>query len=263
MNIKFADTHAHLDMSKFDVDREDVIKRAVNVGVNTIITVGTDLVSSQKGIEIAANYDGIYAAIGFHPQDASLLEKGDIGKLIELTGHPKVKAIGEIGLDYYRMYSSSEMQLRALGWQLQIASDCHLPIIIHTRNADNQMLTVLRHWLENKDNSKLSSPGVIHCFNGDVKIVSQYLEMGFYIAFGAYVGYPSSRLEDTIRRVPSNKLLVETDCPFLPPQNLRGKRNEPSYIPQIVEKLAIIRGEPLESVASYITENAFRLFNLK
>jgi len=260
--IRFIDTHAHLNVSEFDNDREVVIERAKSVGVNTIITIGTDLESSLEAVKIASDHEGIYAAVGFDPHIANSIKKDDITKLIELSKNSRVKAIGEIGLDYYHEYSSSEAQLHVLIWQLQIATECRLPVIIHSRNADKEMPVVLRQWLGNSENLKLPAPGVIHCFNGGIDIVKQYLEMGFYIAFGAYIGYPSSRLEDTIRYIPVDRLLVETDCPFLPPQSLRGKRNEPSYIPQIVDRLAVIRGESPETVAQYTTENACRFFSI-
>ena len=224
MKARLVDTHAHLDMSEFDTDREDVLQRAVSAGVDTIVTMGTDLSSSRKAIALAENHAGIYAAVGFHPQDAKFMQPGDIAELKKLAQHPGVRAIGEIGLDYYRMKSPKDVQVQVLKRQLEIAAEIGMPVVIHSRQADTDMLVLMGRWAASIDKAAMPSPGVIHCFNGDINAAKCYQDMGFYIAFGAYTGYPSSRLADVIRSISPERLLLETDCPFLPPQSLRGQR---------------------------------------
>jgi len=262
MKIRLVDTHAHLNMPEFDADREAVIQRAAGAGVDTIITVGTDMSANRAAVALAASHEGIYAAVGFPPQDAGLMQPDDIPELTALARHPKIKAIGETGLDYYRMNSSRDVQLKVLQWHLEIAVASRLPVIIHSRRADRDMPSLLGRWAATLDKVKMPAPGVIHCFQSDADLAGRYLAMGFYIAFGAYTGYPSSHLADAIRLIPPDRLLVETDSPYLPPQNLRGKRNEPSYILQTAELLAGIRGESFASIAQHTTENACRLFRI-
>lgn len=255
------DTHAHLDMNQFDADREDAIKRAREAGVGIIITVGTDLAASYQAYEIARNHDGIYFAAGFHPQDAKSMLHDDDRKLAELAKDPKIVAIGEIGLDYYRMNSPRDVQLKVLNTQLELAARSNLPVIIHSRQADSDMIPILQRWTSSLKNRLI--PGVIHCFNGTTETAENYLKMGFFIAFGAYIGYPSSRLSEVIRSIPADRLLTETDSPFLPPQTYRGKRNEPAYIPVVVDTLAHLRFESSELIAKQTESNAKRLFNIQ
>lgn len=257
------DTHAHLDMRAFNKDRTDVIARALDAGVSTIITVGTNLESSKKAIELAEKYPEILATVGFHPHDVATMDSTDITKLAEIASHPRVVAIGEVGLDFYRNYSPREAQLNALKWQLDLAAKLHLPVIIHCRQAEKDMMKLLRDWASSYKSPHGQCRGVIHCFSGDSGTSRQYLDMDFYISLGAYIGYPASRsAHNVIRNIPEDRLLVETDCPFLPPQSYRGKRNESSYLPITVELLAKIRGESSETVARKTTHNAHRLFRL-
>lgn len=263
MNVLLIDTHAHLDMSAFDEDREETIVRALNAGVGNIITVGTDLESSQKAVELSKRYAGIFAAVGIHPHEAAAIEKSDIARLCEIAGHPKVVAIGETGLDFYRDYSPKEAQIQALKWQLALSAELELPVIIHCRQAEADMLNLLSSCISDYGGVDKQYKGVIHCFSSDINTAKEYLNMGFYLALGAYIGYPKSAVtHDTIRSITGDSLLVETDCPFLPPQSYRGKRNEPSYLPLTVKALAAIRGESYENVARMTTQNAQRLFCL-
>ena len=260
-NIYMVDTHAHLDMDDFDKDREEVICRALDAGVGTIINMGTDLESSRKAIELAEKHPQILAAVGVEPHEADKMVEANISTLAEMAAHPKVVAIGEIGLDVHRNYSPRPAQLRALKWQLDLAQKLMLPVAIHCRQAEADMVPILKDWTSSY---KVQSPGVIHCFSRDSGDAGQYLDMDFYLALGAYIGYPGMKeMHDIIRDIPEDRLLVETDCPFRPPQIYRGQRNEPSYIPIVVETLAEIRGESPEAIAHKTTQNARNLFRIK
>ncbi|MFC1977725.1 TatD family hydrolase [Chloroflexota bacterium] len=263
MNLSIIDTHAHLDMSAFDKDRSEVIARALDAGINTIITVGTSLDSSKKAVELAEEFPEVFATVGLHPHDAATVERADITNLEAIANHPRVIAIGEIGLDFYRDYSPRGAQLQALKWQLELAAKLELPVIIHCRQAEKDMLSILREWTSQYGDFQGQCRGVIHCFSSDSDTAEQYLDMGFYLSVGAYIGYPTSRnSHDVIRNIPADRLLIETDCPFLPPQSHRGKRNEPAYLTLTVQVLAEIREESPRDVARKTTRNARRLFRL-
>jgi TatD DNase family protein len=187
------------------------------------------------------------------------MQKDDFGIMAELAKHNKVVAIGEIGLDYYRNKAPREIQLQVFRWQLELAEKTDLPVVIHSRQADSDTLVSLREWINSAKRNR-EAAGVIHCFSGDAGIARQYLDMGFYISFGAYIGYPSSSLSEVIRSIPADRLLLETDSPFLPPQSHRGKRNEPAYLPMTLAVLARFRNESPEILAQQTTENAARIF---
>jgi TatD DNase family protein len=258
-SITLVDTHAHLDADEFDIDRDEVITRAHDAGVTTIITVGTGVESGRRSIELAEKYPGILAAVGIHPHAADTATEVDIESIARLARHEKVVAIGEIGLDFYRDYSPRDSQLRVFQQQLEMAARLGLPSVIHCREAHEEMLTILHDWTA--QHPERQSPGVIHCFMGDVEIAKQYLEMGFYLSLGGYITYPVNRnAHDVIRYIPADRLMVETDCPFLTPQRYRGQRNEPSYVRYTAEELTEIRDVSLETLARETTENARRLF---
>jgi TatD DNase family protein len=263
MTLSIVDTHAHLDMAPFDKDREGVIARAKSIGVHTVITVGIDLDSSRQAVKLADSYPDVWATTGFHPHDASRVKKEHITELAKIADHPRVVAIGEIGLDFYRNRSPKEAQFQALKWQLELADQVNLPVIIHSRQADKEIQTTLRQWLSSRKIEHQKPAGVIHCFNNDLDIALEYISMGFYIAFGAYIGYPASQhLRIVVSKIPSDRLLLETDCPFLPPQQHRGKRNEPSYLPLTLGIVAEARKTSPEQIALETTQNAYNLFNL-
>lgn len=263
-DFSLIDTHAHLDMDAFDGDREKVIMRAHQAGVETIITVGIDLESSRSAIGLTETHTNVLATVGFHPGGAAHVTESDLVALEELAAHPKVMAIGETGLDFYRDRSPRDAQVQALEWQLVLASRLGLPVIIHCRQAEKEMVGLLKEWSSHDRQTDGFPRGVIHCFQGDLDTARQYLEMGFFISFGAYIGYPSSRKwYDTIRNLPMDRLVVETDCPFLPPQVHRGRRNEPAYLPLTVQSLAEIRGVTPEVIAEATSDNARLLFRLK
>jgi len=250
-------------MEPFSKDRTEVIARAQDSGVSTIITVGVDQGSSEQAIKLAESYSGVFAAVGFHPHNVAGVSKLDVASLAQLAGHPRVVAIGEVGLDFYRDYSPREAQLRVLKWQLQLAAKLGLPVIVHCRQAEKDMMPLLRDWVSHDKRPPEQPPGVIHCFSGDTNTAREYLDMGFFFSLGAYIGYPTSgRLHSAIRSIPQDRLLIETDCPYLPPQSHRGRRNEPAYLLITVGLLARIRQVPPEQIAQETTQNARRLFRL-
>lgn len=264
LNVSIVDTHAHLDSNAFAQDRAELITRARDTGVTKIITVGVSLESSKNAIILAERYPGVFAAAGFHPHQAVTMKKADIANLADIAKHPRVVAIGEIGLDFYRNYSPREAQLQALKWQLEVAVELNLPVIVHCRQAEREMLNLLRDWTEQHKGWHRQHPGVIHCFMGSTQTAQQYLDMGFYLSLGAYIGYPdSASAHHVIRSIPQDRLLVETDCPFLSPQSHRGKRNEPAYLPLTVELLTRIRKVSFETVIRETTQNAHDLFRLE
>jgi TatD DNase family protein len=262
LTIQLIDTHAHLDMTEFDRDRDEVISRALAAGVTKIITVGTDVTSSGRAISLAEKYPQIYAAVGVHPHDADRAESTFLAQLSELTKHPKVVAIGETGLDFYRNYSSKEAQFNALHGQLELAAELNLPIIIHARQAVREMIETLGDWVKRHKDTSGRPRGVIHCFSENEQIAHKYIDMGFYISFTGYVSYPQSRAPAVAKKLPIDRIMVETDCPFLTPQKYRGKRNEPSYVALTAETLANALGMPLDKFAEQTTENAKRLFKI-
>jgi len=260
--VRLIDSHTHLDMSRFDTDREKVIQRAAQSGVTTIINVGIDLASSQKTTEMAQRYPTVLAAVGIHPQEVKNISENEISTLADLARKTKVIAIGEIGLDFYRDCAPHEQQIKVLQWQLALADEMQLPIIIHCRQAEKEMVTTLTDWHASHGFSSVPS-GVIHCFNGSLELANNYINLGFYISLGAYIGYPSSKsLREVIKALPMDKLLIETDCPFLPPQSRRGQRNEPAYVEETATELGLIKGLSLEVVADCTTANAKQIFRI-
>jgi len=221
--------------------------------------------SSRVSLQIARQHPGVFTAVGFHPHQASLLQEGDPSQLAALARDAKVVAIGEIGLDFFRRLSPHQHQVEAFQQQLDLAAELGLPVIIHCRNAHKEVLDILSRWVESISPSASNNRrlGVIHCFSGDARLAERYMELGFLISLPGSVTYPSARDKVAVaRQIPLDKLLVETDSPFLAPQIHRGKRNEPSYIPLIVAKIAQIKEVPAETVAQATAENTVRLFHL-
>lgn len=259
------DSHAHLDLPAFDSDRDQVLTRAHQQGVSTIINVGVDLESSRASLRIVQYYPDVFTAVGFHPNSASEMKEGDLALLSELAGRPKVVAIGEIGLDYYRKSTPHQRQLEVFQQQLDLAAELGLPVVIHCRNAYKELLDILVKWVKSMPprTGNNRGLGVIHCFSGDARLAWRYIELGFFISLPGSVTYPSARDKvEVARELPLGKLLVETDSPFLPPQPHRGQRNEPSYLPLIVDKIAQVRQVPPETIAQATAQNAVNLFHL-
>ena len=250
------DSHAHLDMDDFDTDRDLVIKRARTGGIDRIITIGIDLNSSRKAIDIAKKNDFIYATVGYHPHNAKEADVRDLEKLISLSSERKVVAWGEIGLDFFRRHSPAEVQVRAFELQLDMASEQGLPVIIHDRDAHADLLRILK-------GRKRQCSGVIHCFSGNYDFAMALIEMGFHISFPGTVTYKNAAdIQTAASRIPLERLLVETDCPYLTPVPLRGKRNEPLYVRHTAEKIAQLRQMDFEQLAEATTANTLRLFSL-
>ena len=258
--LNIIDTHAHLDGEEFTGDFEAMLARAIEAGVSRIITCGTTLESSEKAIALAEKYPQIFAAVGIHPQEIHNAQKSDIEKIAELAKNPKVVGIGEMGLDFHRKVVHEEEQIQGLKRQLELARELRLPVIIHNRQATKEMIEVLGDWVQK---AQVKTPGVIHCFQENAENARIFLEMGFYLAFGGYIGYPKSLMAEVIKTVPENQLLAETDAPYLPPQKYRGQRNEPAYIRFTVEKMAGILGLSAERAAEITTENAYRVFKFQ
>jgi TatD DNase family protein len=255
LELHVIDTHAHLDMPEFDADREDVVRRAAQAGIKTILTIGIDLESSSAAVELAMRFRGVYAAVGIHPNNSEDASIADIEHLEALVKKPGVKALGEMGLDFYRNTASREAQYKVLNWQLELANKSALPVIIHCRQAAPEMLEVLSKWAPASQLD--SAKGIIHCFSGDINTVGKYIDMGFYIALGGYISYPSSvSFREVVRNIPLDRLVLETDCPFLPPQQYRGKRNEPAYTLFTLQLVAEIKKLSVEEVALKTTNNA-------
>ena len=250
------DTHAHLQMNKFNRDRDAVVERAKEAGVAYIINASFDIASSHQAVRLAEEYDNLYAAVGVHPHDAKTLNDRGMKTLRKLAEHPKVVAIGEIGLDYYRDLSPRDIQKQAFENQIRLAKETNLPIIIHNRDAHDDTLAVLKsHGEEYR--------GVMHCFSGDMDFADKCIQLGLYISFAGPVTYPKSHdLREVAAEVGDDAFFVETDCPYLTPQFRRSKRNEPAYVRAIAEKIAEIRRVSLEEIAKSTTANAKELFGI-
>ena len=251
------DSHAHLYFSDYDDDLHDVIMRANSEGVSKIITIGVDLETSEKSIKLADEYESVYAAAGIHPNDANSISADYTDQLIRFFDHPKVVALGEIGLDYYREHTPKHQQLKIFYEQLDFAIDLRLPIIIHNRNAWPDMLDAL-------ENSRYKSnlTGVMHCFSGDASIARRILNLGFYISFTGVVTFKNSKAADVIKTIPIDRLLLETDCPFMAPEPHRGKRCEPAYVKLICTKIADVMNLSFDEVAEMTTKNTAALFGI-
>jgi len=263
--LTLVDTHAHLDFSQFDADRPSVIERAKATGVAAILNVGADLPSSQRAVALAEEYDCIYAAVGVHPHDAKKLDGAALAELRELAGHPKVVAVGEIGLDFYRDLSPRDVQRRAFQAQLAWAAKLGKPVIIHDRDAHDEVMDILADWAVGLKASPLDGrPGVLHTFSGDLAMAERAMDLGFFISISGPVTYQNARqLPGIVRMLPLTHLLVETDCPFLAPHPHRSKRNEPAYVRLVAERIAALRNIPLDDLAEATTANARRLFEWK
>ncbi len=249
----FIDTHAHLDAREFDADRAAVMQQAVDAGVDAIITVGEDLASSSTAVALAAQYSAVYAAVGFHPHRAASLTSDALDELRQLARQPKVVAIGEIGLDWVRLYAPRQAQLEAFAAQLALANELSLPVIVHNRQAGADVMSLVSG----------SKGGVLHAFSGDLALAHEAISAGFYISFGGPLTYKSnSSGREVARQVPTECLLIETDAPALPPVAWRGRRNEPAYVALVAECLAGLRGVSLAEMATLTADNARDLFRL-
>jgi TatD DNase family protein len=241
-----------LDFRRFNSDREAVIRRAEESDVVAIVNVGADLASSRAAIGLAEQYDFVYAAVGVHPHSAKKVARGVLNELRTLARHPKVVAIGEIGLDYYRDLSPRPVQRTVFTQQLELATELGLPVVVHSRDAYEDVLEELRRW---------EGTGVVHSYSGGTRFLNDTLALGFYVGISGPVTFPkASQLREVASKTALDRLLVETDCPYLTPVPFRGRRNEPAYVKYVVDEIARARGESAVSVAQVTSENAGRLF---
>jgi TatD DNase family protein len=227
------DTHAHIDMDQYDTDRDDVIQRARDNGVEYIVNVGCDIESSLRAIELTEQYEFIYASAGIHPHDVKSIDDSTYDKLRELLAHPKVIALGETGLDFFKNYSPRDLQLTHFRKQVELAKELNKPLIIHCRDANKEIIEILSDYYNKGD----SLSGIFHCFSGDQELADSALELGFYISFSGSVTFKKSEgLRDVAKTIPADRLFSETDCPFLAPIPMRGKRNEPAFVNHTTDK---------------------------
>lgn len=248
------DTHAHVQDAAFDEDRADVLARAAEAGV-VIITVGIDIVTSRAAVALAATHAGVYAAVGVHPHEAESLTPAVFDELRRLCLHPKVVAVGETGLDFYRNLSPRQAQFDAFAAHLALAADVDLPVIVHNREADEEVLRVWR--------SVRGVRGVMHAFSSGVSMAEAVLAEGLYISLGGPLTYKNAETTRTVaRQTPLDRLLIETDCPYLPPVPWRGQRNEPAHVTLVAEALARERCLTLADVALATTRNAQTIYKL-
>jgi len=255
------DTHTHLDDARFDGDRDAVIARAREAGVETLITIGCDLASSRAAVSLADRYPFIYATVGVHPHEVKCIGDDWYDELRRLAQHPKAVAYGEIGLDYHYNHSPPKLQRDRFREQVCLARELGLPIVIHTREAQEDTIKIL------KEEKGSEVGGVFHCFSGDAWLAKDALDMGFFLSFSGVITFQNATmLRDIMKTVPMDRLLVETDCPFLTPVPHRGKRNEPAYVKFVAEKIAELKGstEPMsvEEIGRITSQNARRLFKI-
>ncbi|MGD8623491.1 MAG: TatD family hydrolase [Anaerolineae bacterium] len=263
--MTLVDTHAHLDFNKFDRDREAVIQRARQAGVGAIVTIGVDVPSSRRAVALTTEYEDVYATVGTHPHDAKHLDGEALASLRELGRRARVVGVGEIGLDFYRDLSPRDVQRRAFKAQLAWAGRLDKPVIIHDRDAHDEVIEILAEWAAGLRGSPLEGRlGVLHTFSGDLAMAERAIDLGFYISISGPVTYRNAgRLVDVVQALPLDRLLVETDCPFLAPHPHRGERNEPAYVRLVADKIAALKGLSPEQVARATTANARRLFGIQ
>ena len=250
------DTHCHLDFPEFDPDREEIIRCANLSGIGYFVNIGSSLKSSQDSVKLAVKYDHIYAVVGIHPHEADSVSEEAINNIKELAENKRVVAIGEIGLDFYKNYSKPENQLPLFVSLLKIAKDMDLPLVIHTRQAQDETLKILK--------DAMPVRAVVHCFSGDAEFLQACLDLDFYISYTCNITYKKAQnLRDMVKLTPLERLVLETDCPYLSPEGQRGRRNVPLNIKVLAEEVSRIKGISLEEVANITTANAFKFFNLK
>ena len=255
MNI--FDTHCHLDDEKFNEDREEAYRRMIEAEVKRCVCVGSDLPSSRRCIDFAHTHAGVFAAAGVHPHEAKDAPADYLDQLTQMLRQERVVALGEIGLDYYYDLSPRDVQKRVMAEQVALAVALDVPVIFHIRDAHGDMVDFFR-------SCKRLPAGIIHCFSGSPETAKEYLRLGYYISFAGPLTFKKApKLQETARLVPRDRLLIETDSPYLAPEPMRGRRNEPTYVKYVGLKLAELRGEDPEEVAAYTTENAIRVYGLR
>ncbi|MBY0026050.1 TatD family hydrolase [Priestia aryabhattai] len=251
------DTHVHLNAEQYEDDLQEVINRALEKGVQNMVVVGFDEPTIKKAIQIAEMYDFIYASVGWHPVDAIDMTDEHLAWIEELAQHPKVVALGEMGLDYHWDKSPKEVQKDVFRRQIRLARKVNLPIIIHNRDATEDVVTIL------KEEHVEEVGGIMHCFTGSIEVAKQCMDMNMYISFGGPVTFKNAKKpKEVAAELPLDKLLIETDCPYLTPHPFRGKRNEPGYVSYVAEQIAELKGITYEELADITTANAKKLFGI-
>lgn len=252
------DSHAHLEMPEFRKDLSEVLQRAKDAGVEYIFTVGTEKKDWKRALEIAQSHPSVYAILGVHPHNAKEIDEETYPALKKLCQNEKVKAYGEIGLDFFRNHSPREVQVRRFREQIGVARELQLPIVVHDREAHRETLEILRSETAGEHG------GIIHCFSGDEQMAKACIDMGFYISIPGSITYKNAgSFHEVIKKLPLEFLLVETDAPFLTPVPFRGKRNEPGYVRYTAQKVAEIQKVSFEKVAEITTENALKVYRVK
>ncbi|RFU60955.1 TatD family hydrolase [Bacillus sp. V59.32b] len=251
------DTHVHLNAEQFQEDLEEVIERAKTTGVSNVVVVGFDRPTISRAMELVEQYEFMYASVGWHPVDAIDMSDEDLQWIEELSRHPKVVAIGEMGLDYHWDKSSKEIQKEVFRKQIRLAKKVKLPIIIHNREATADIVEIL------KEENAAEVGGIMHCFSGSAETAKECVEMNFYISLGGPVTFKNAKKpKEVALEIPLDRLLIETDCPYLAPHPHRGKRNEPSFVKLVAEQIAEIKNITLEEVAEVTERNAKKLFGI-
>lgn len=252
------DTHCHLDLDQFDADRDAVIQRAVDAGLTRILVPGIDLLSSRAAVLLAEQEEIVYAAVGVHPNSGTTWDAATPEELRDLAGHPKVVAIGEIGLDFYRDRTPKLLQRKVFREQLSLAAELDLPVIIHDRDAHNEVIPMLVEWAPDLG----EKPGVLHSYSGNIRQAEAVLEAGYYLGVTGPVTFKNAlEMQEVAQLAPQDRLLIETDGPYLTPHPYRGKRNEPAHVQYVAEKIASLRGISLEAVGEFTSQNAVKLFS--
>lgn len=257
MASKFIDSHAHLDDRRFDEDREQLIKSLYDNDVEIVLNPGADLQTSKKALSIAEKYSFIYAAVGCHPHDTKFMNDDTMNIFKEMAKNDKVIAIGEIGLDYYYDNSDRDTQKKWFREQIRLAKELDLPYIVHDRDAHEDILRIMKE--EHYDGAR----GILHCYSGSVELSKEFMKLGFYISLAGPVTFEKARVPKLVaKETPFDRLLIETDSPYLTPHPYRGKRNEPKYVRYVAEEIANIRNVSVDEVAEKTKENFKRLFNI-
>ncbi|WP_433922278.1 TatD family hydrolase [Paenibacillus taichungensis] len=252
------DTHTHLDAPQFDEDREEMIQRAVDAGVGRMINVGFNRETIPSTMKLAETYDFIYAAVGWHPVDAIMMQEGDLEWIASLCKHEKVVAIGEIGLDYYWDTSPKEVQHRVLRQQIGLARELNMPIVIHNRDAHEDIVKILR------EEKAGEVGGVMHSFSGSWETAKMCLDLGFHLSFGGPITFKNAKQpKEVLEKVPMDRFFIETDAPYLTPHPYRGKRNETAHVRLVAEAAAEIKGISVEEIAAITTKNAMERFGIR
>lgn len=251
------DSHAHLDDKRFDGDRHVLIKSLESNGIELVVNIGADLETSLNSVNLANKYDNIYAAIGVHPHSASEMTPDSLEKLRELSSNQKVVAIGEIGLDFYYDNSPRDIQRKWFKEQLKLAKELNLPVVIHSRDATQETFDMI------KDAQDGRLKGVMHCYSGSLEMAREYIKLGFFISLAGPVTFKNARVvREVASHLPLDKLMIETDCPYLTPEPYRGKRNEPMFVKYVAEKIAQIKNITIEELAEHTNRNTKDLFRI-